>query len=72
LICDRHRRFAAIRSRSSFDGIGPNSPNNCHELDDIDPPLAALVLRPLELARQLVLSQAGLVSGSHHQGQKAA
>jgi hypothetical protein len=68
------RRLARNKIPQQFDGVGPNGPNDCNKLDDVDSPLTALIfgegLRLLEAARQFMLGQAGLLAGSHHQGAK--
>jgi hypothetical protein len=64
--------LAGHKVPQQFDGISSDRSHNRNELDDIDPPLSTLVfgdkgLGTLQLACQLMLRQAGLLAGGHHQ-----
>ncbi|WP_425906703.1 hypothetical protein [Nitrobacter sp. TKz-YC02] len=67
------RWLAGHQIPQQLDGISPNSAHDRHELDDVDPPFTTLIfgdkgLRALQAVRQLMLGQAGVLAGSHHQG----
>jgi hypothetical protein len=66
-------RLSDYQIPQQLEGIGTNGAHNRHELDHVDAALAALVfgdkgLGTLQSACQLMLGQAGLLAGSHHQG----
>jgi hypothetical protein len=69
------RQLPGNQVSQQLEGIGSNGLHDCHELDDVNATLAALILgdkglRPPYAACEFILGQAGLLTSSHHQSAK--